>query len=104
MSHRRHASMRPLSVATLLLAATSSFGDSLDHDAVKALREAGRILPMEVVMRRALAARPGQLLEAELEREQGRYLYEIRILDPDGQVQVLELDAATGEPIDPRGD
>ncbi|MEA3641965.1 MAG: PepSY domain-containing protein [Lamprobacter sp.] len=73
-----------------------ALGDSLDHDSVKRLRDEGRILPMFEVMRRAERIQPGQLLEAELEREDGRYVYEIRILDPAGRVHELEFDAASG--------
>lgn len=67
-----------------------------DHDEVKSLRETGRILSMEVVMRHAFSVQPGQLLGAELEGKHGRYLYKITILDAAGQIHALELDATTG--------
>ena len=70
--------------------------DHLDHDSVKRLRDDGRILSMSEVMRRAARIQPGQLLEAELDRDDGRYVYEIRILDATGRVHELELDAASG--------
>jgi uncharacterized membrane protein YkoI len=72
-------------------------GDRLDHDEIKQLRETGQILPMGEVMASAQSVQPGQLVEAELEREDGVYLYEIKILAADGTVHKLELDAATGE-------
>jgi uncharacterized membrane protein YkoI len=75
---------------------TGALGDHLDHDSVKRLRDEGRILSMSEVMRRVARIQPGQLLEAELDREDGRYVYEIRILDPAGRVHELELDAASG--------
>ena len=77
-----------------------AFGDHLDHDSVKRLCDEGRILSMSEVMRRAARIQPGQLLEAELDREDGRYVYEIRILDPAGRVHELELDAASGALIE----
>ena len=76
-------------------------GDPLDHDEVKHLRESGRILPMAQVMRQAFRIQPGHLLEAELEREQGCYRYEITILDAAGAIHRLILDAASGESIGP---
>jgi uncharacterized membrane protein YkoI len=72
-------------------------GDRLDHDEIKQLRETGQILPMGEVRASAQAVQPGQLVEAELEREDGAYLYEIEILAADGTLHKLELDAATGE-------
>lgn len=54
---------------------------------------------MGEVMASAQTVQPGQLVEAELEREDGVYLYEIKILAADGTVHKLYLDAATGEVI-----
>jgi uncharacterized membrane protein YkoI len=88
-----------IAVAVGLLSVTGGAfaGDRLDHDEIKQLREAGQILPMSKVMASAQTVQPGQLVEAELEREDGAYLYEIEILAADGTVHKLELDAATGE-------
>lgn len=80
----------------LMVFNTGALGDHLDHDSVKRLCDEGRILPMSELMRRVARIRPGHLLEAELDREDGRYVYEIRILDPAGRVHELELDAASG--------
>jgi uncharacterized membrane protein YkoI len=86
--------------AGLLLVTGGAFaGDRLDHDEIKQLRETGQILPMGDVMTSAQTVQPGQLVEAELEREDGVYLYEIKILSADGTVHKLYLDAATGEVI-----
>ena len=78
----------------------SVLGDHLDHDSVKRLRDDGRILSMSEVMRRAARIQPGHLLEAELDREDGRYVYEIRILDSAGRIHELELDAVSGDLIE----
>ena len=88
-----------IAVAVGLLSVTGGVfaGDRLDHDEIKQLRETGQILPMGEVMASAQTVQPGQLVEAELEREDGDYLYEIKILAADGTVHKLELDAATGE-------
>ena len=91
-----------ITVAVGLLTVTGGAlaGDRLDHDEIKQLREAAQILPMGEVMASAQAVQPGQLVEAELEREDGAYLYEIKILAADGTVHNLELDAATGEVLE----
>lgn len=72
-----------------------------DHEAVRALREAGAILPLAEILER-LSLPPGSwVLEAELEREHGRLVYEIEVLGPDGRVREWQLDAASGTPIRP---
>ena len=44
-----------------------------------------------------MAVKPGQILETELDEDDGRYVYELEILDERGQVWELELDASTAE-------
>ncbi|TVQ85718.1 MAG: peptidase M4 [Chromatiaceae bacterium] len=83
----------------LLLSAPVLASERLDHDTVKTLREQGSILPMERVMAAAVAAQPGELVEVELERDNGVYRYEIKILAADGRLHRLELDAATAEVV-----
>ena len=89
-----------MGLALILIASGARAGESLDHDEIKRLRETGEILSMVEVMRRAAGVQPGQLLEAELEREDGAYVYEIKILAPDGSLHELYLDAATAEILD----
>ena len=39
---------------------------------------------------------PGKMLEVELELEKTGYVYELKLLRPDGKVQEVEVDAASG--------
>jgi uncharacterized membrane protein YkoI len=66
------------------------------HDRARRAREAGEILTIVQIYDLARKAVPGRVLEAELEREHGRWIYELKILDPAGRVYELKLDAATG--------
>lgn len=86
-------------IGLVLTMASPLASERLDHDEIKQLRESGVILPMERVMAGALALQPGELVEAELEREDGAYRYEFKILAADGRVHKLSLDAATAEVI-----
>ena len=70
-----------------------------DHELARKLKDAGTILALEDLVRHARAAKPGELLESELEQKQGRYIYEVEILDKAGQVWELKLDAANGRLI-----
>ena len=85
----------PLAVSLLLAGATQVLAD--DHDQVLELVEQGRILPLQTVLERADVKQAGQLLEAELEREDGTWVYELEVLDADGRVRELYYDAGTGE-------
>ncbi|MFP4610943.1 MAG: PepSY domain-containing protein [Thiohalophilus sp.] len=71
--------------------------DKLDYKEARELRQQGKILPLQEILKRVEKDYPGQIIETELEREHGRYIYELEILTDDDRVIELELDAATGE-------
>ena len=71
-----------------------------DQEAAERLTQQGDILPLEQILEQARQHRDGRILETELEREYGRYLYEIELLDETGRVYELKFDAATGELIE----
>jgi len=68
-----------------------------DHERARAAVKAGEVLPLPVVLERLQRSHPGQVLEIEIERDQGRWIYEIRLMQTDGQLLKLELDAATAQ-------
>jgi len=88
----------PMLAVSILLAGQPAAADE-DHELARKLRESGAILALEDIARQARAAKPGELLETELEKKHGRYIYEVEILDSAGQVWELKLDAANGRLI-----
>ena len=84
--------------AILLFSSTSWVGASDDHDIARQLRDTGEIMPLsELLMQPELANQ--RVLEAELEREHGRLVYELELLDTDGRVRERYFDATTGQPL-----
>ncbi len=73
-----------------------------DHDRARAAVQAGEVLPLPVVLERLQRTHPGQVLELELERDKGRWIYEIRLMQADGQLLKLKLDAATAQVLEAR--
>jgi uncharacterized membrane protein YkoI len=80
----------------LLCAASIASADRRDHDDARALREQGAIVPLEEILRAATAQHPGRVVEVELDRKDGAYVYEIELLDAGGEVWELKYDARTG--------
>ncbi len=70
-----------------------------DQDRVRRAVEAGRILPLRELLDRVEPAIPGQLIEAELESENGTPIYELILVSPEGKVVKLRFDARTGDPV-----
>ena len=77
-----------------LLPAGLSAGD--DHVRARAWVESGRVLPLAEILKRLPLELDGRLLEAELEEEHGRPVYELEWLTLDGRVLELEIDARDG--------
>lgn len=89
----------PRALAGLALAAIACVAPAHDLSQDEALRlsKEGVIRPFEEILPAALSRYPGsRLLEAELEKEHGTYIYEVELLTVDGVVRELELDARDG--------
>lgn len=82
--------------ALLLLVGNGAFASD-DHESARRLSKTGEILPLETILENAQQYQPGRVLEVEFESEHGQYIYEIEILNPQGIVWELELDAQTGQ-------
>lgn len=68
-----------------------------DHERARAALQAGEILSLQKVLERVQASHPGDVLEVELEREQGRWVYELKLLQRSGALLRLDVDARTAE-------
>lgn len=82
-------------VLAMVLASPLALADS-DQDRARAAVQAGKVLPLKTVLERVEREHPGQVLEVELEHDDGRWIYEIKLLQPGGRLVKLELDAASG--------
>jgi len=80
----------------LLGAGASQAGESYDHDRARRALESGEILPLRAILDRVDRDYPGQIMEVELERDDARWLYEIKLLRTDGALVKLKIDARDG--------
>lgn len=67
--------------------------DGHDHDRARRAVQAGAVLPLQTLLQQVARTHPGQVLEVELEDEHGHWVYEIKLLQPDGRLVKLEVDA-----------
>jgi uncharacterized membrane protein YkoI len=75
--------------------------DEADHDRALQAVQRGDALPLNTLMGQVEALRTGQILEVELEHQHGRWVYEVKKLDPGGRLVKLHLDARTGAVLAP---
>lgn len=102
--------MMPRLRLIMLLLVLSSFtvssgllADDGDHDRAREAMEAGQILPLISIIEKLDRDYPGQILEVELEHEDGQWVYEIKLLRDSGALIKLELDAGDGTLIGIKG-
>lgn len=82
--------------ACVVLFIPLAWADDKDHDRARRAVEEGRVLPLTEILTRNRSVYSGQLLEAELEEEDGQLIYELKFLTPDGRRLKVECDAASG--------
>lgn len=82
-------------ISLIFSAYSNSFAD--DHDEAYELLNSGKILPLEKILEIISTDQvPGQILEVELEHEDKRIIYELEVLDKQGVVWEIKVDATTG--------
>jgi uncharacterized membrane protein YkoI len=92
-----------LSLSLALCPAALADGER-DHDRARAALRAGEVLPLAMVLERVAQQQPGQVLEVELERDDGRWIYELKLLQRSGALVKLEVDARDGTVLRRKGD
>ncbi len=77
----------------------TSFGMAMSHDGKEkaALANLQTSVTMEEAIKIATTQFPGKVLEAELESEDGKAVYEVEILNTSGETRELEIDAQSGK-------
>lgn len=95
----RVAAIVVLVLASLPGAAPSARADD-DHERARLAVQRGEILPLEEILRRLPLAEGERLLEVEVERDDGAWIYEIEVVSPSGRVREFEVDARDGRVIE----
>ncbi len=86
----------------LLLAVVSSAADGArpDHDEAREAVERHDIRPLDEILARLRDKTPGEIVKVTLAREHSVWRYEFRLIDRNGHVRRVEVDAASGAVTD----
>jgi uncharacterized membrane protein YkoI len=88
-----------LFISLIVFGLTANLGHTRDlrSDEARKLIDAGTIVPLETVEATALARHPdSRVIDIELKKKYGIYLYRIELIDPQGVEWEMELDATDG--------
>ena len=74
--------------------------DHGSHELARQALEQGRVLPLRAVLDKIERDYQGQALKVEFEQDEGRFLYKIRLLQSDGRMVKLKVDAVDGKVLE----
>ena len=84
-------------VAAAVLLAAPLHAEAFDHDAVRHAVERGEIRALADILTIVRGKLPGEVTGVEIERKNGRWLYEFRAVDGKGRLFEVYVDAKSGE-------
>lgn len=99
---------------TLLLAVVIAFAagglqagnhddDGDEHDRARAAMAAGQIKPLAEILSQIEQRYVGRVVKTELERHEGIWIYELKLLPANGSVYKLKINAQTGRIVGTKG-
>lgn len=86
-----------LAAATLASWTTPSGAGDSDHELARRALQQGQVLPLRTVLDQVEREHQGQVIKVEFEQDDGRFIYEIRLLQSGGRVAKLKIDARDGK-------
>lgn len=94
-------------VVAVVLAAglvpSASVAGEQDHERARQALERGEVLPLRTILDKIARDYPGEVVEVELERERGTWIYEIELIGADGRLVKLEIDAGSAAVLRVKG-
>ena len=101
---KRLATLLFLSVALVSLGghvASADDDDARDHEIARKALSEGRIRPLTQIIDQLKAQFPGQIVDVELKTKKPNiFVYEFKVLTPDGKLKEIKVDAATAKIIE----
>ena len=98
----------PAFALALALWATVAGAHNHDRDMAERLQAMGEVRPLQDILAQVARDYPGQILKVDFEREgddddclacRDRWIYELKLLQDQGRMTKLRIDARTGETL-----
>lgn len=75
-----------------------------DHDKVRRAREHGDVRPLEDILPMVRQRFAGEIAQIEIERRRNRWIYEFKVIAPNGQLLEIGVDANTSQVLSVEGE
>lgn len=83
------------SILVIALTGAAQVRAGEDHDRARAALRAGEVVPLRDILAVVEQEFRGEMLEIELDEKRRRFVYEVKLLTPDGSIIELYYDART---------
>ena len=80
----------------------TDFEGAIDQDGARAAVRRGDAAPFIEILRKVRPQMQGEIVGQKLEQHQGVWVYEFRVIAPDGHMKYLHFRARTGQPYQVR--
>lgn len=97
-----HRRLLARALALCLAGATPLLYADGDHDKARQALVQGKVQPLRTVLEKVERDYQGQAVKVEFDEDDGRYIYEIRLLQNDGRMAKLKVDAVDGKVLEVR--
>lgn len=94
-----HVFIKASLISALLLAAPAA-GVAKDLDRLRDAVKRGDVLPLSVLQEKLRARYPGDIIRVELDEDDDRFIYEFKVLQANGRLYEIEMDAKDGAILD----
>jgi uncharacterized membrane protein YkoI len=84
-------------VPAAALSTVPALAESHDQDAARQAVESGEIRPLADILAAVRGGLPGEVVGVEIESKKGHWIYEFRVLDRNGHLFEVFVDARSGE-------
>ena len=88
-----------MAAAITLLSAPVTADGPIDHKRALEARKSGEIRPLTEILEKVRPQFSGEIIKIEIEREDGRWVYEFKILRTNGSRTDIYVDGKTGKII-----
>jgi uncharacterized membrane protein YkoI len=95
MKLRVSAALLALAAVQIMVATSTLRADESDRDEVRQAVLRGQIRSLADILAEVRGKLPGKIAGVEIEREDGRWLYEFRVVDDKGRLFNVYVDAKT---------
>lgn len=87
-------------LSAIVLAAPQAHADDDDLDRLRDAVNRGEVMPLSALQDEVRRAFPGEIIRVELDEDDGRFIYEFKVLKPNGRLVEIEMDAKDGRVLE----